>query len=88
MERDHNVLLERTKEAEQVAQKIEIDSIQNKMALVSWDHVMLESCDVGIMWDVVLYWFQQDHEQDVNKLKKAHKGEMIKLQHMLKVSWW
>ena len=49
MERDHTVLLERTKEAEQVAQKIEVDSIQNKMALVSWDHVMLESCDVGIM---------------------------------------
>lgn len=28
-------LMERTREAEQVAQKIEVDSIQNKMALVS-----------------------------------------------------
>ena len=45
MERDHTVLLERTKEAEQVAQKIEVDSIQDKMALVSWDHVMQGSCD-------------------------------------------
>lgn len=35
MERDHVVLLERTKEAEQAAQKIEVDNIQNKMALVS-----------------------------------------------------
>ena len=49
MERDHSVLLERNKEAEQVAQKIEVDSIQNKMALVSWDHVMSGSCNAGIM---------------------------------------
>lgn len=35
MGRDHVVLIERTKEAEQVAQKIEVDSIQSKMLLVS-----------------------------------------------------
>ena len=35
MGRDHAVLIERTKEAEQVAQKIGIDNIQNKMLLVS-----------------------------------------------------
>ena len=35
MGRDHVMLLERTKEAEQVAQKIEVDNIQSKMLLVS-----------------------------------------------------
>lgn len=59
MGRDHMTLMERTREAEQVAQKIEVDSIQNKMAL--------------------------NHEQVVNKLKKAHKAEVIKLQQLLKV---
>lgn len=58
MGRDHVVLIERTKEAEQVAQKIEVDSIQSKMLL--------------------------GHEQDINKLKKIHKTEMIKLQQLLK----
>lgn len=35
MGRDHVTLLEKTKEAEQVAQKIEVDTIQSKMTLVS-----------------------------------------------------
>ena len=35
MGRDHIVLVERTKEAEQVAQKMKVDSMQSKMLLVS-----------------------------------------------------
>ena len=35
MGRDHVILLERSKEAEQAAQRIEVDNIQNKMIMVS-----------------------------------------------------
>ena len=38
---------------------------------------MQGSCDV--------YWLQESHEQDVNKIKMIHKAEMIKLQQILKV---
>ena len=34
---------------------------------------------------LIFYCIQQNHEQVVNKLKKAHKAEVIKLQQLLKV---
>jgi len=34
MDRDHVTLIEKTKEAEHVAQKMEVDNIQSKMSIV------------------------------------------------------